>query len=281
MGKWQQTSYWFTELVCIVSSSALSMMCNLAKCAFLPPNAKLLPSSILTERRCFQPKRAPLSQSSPATRVTMLRVQKKRRPDHWDKNMSSLSGRFLPLDPRDEAILDVLENSSRSPFIESYDMDRRPSDVCDGIIAPSTSRKWSKRSEAARKRWSDPVYRAKMLEKRAEKRRRDAEESDELDESSKKLEIGCMDSITLSDESKAQAINAYARSNKLRSEKITAFHKNRKVWMEERLQDSPQNLSEKEYVQKKIDQREKRRQSAIKRNKLIKAKKDAEDVDEQ
>lgn len=253
-------------------------MSSLYLCGFLPPNAKLLPSSIiLAEQRCILPiHRQPRVGS--AARVTMLRVQKKRRPEDWDKNVSSLSGRFLPMDPRDEAILDVLENTSRSPFIPSYGMDVRPSDVHDGIVAPSVSPKWSKRSEAARKRWSDPMYRAKMLEKRAEKRRRDAEESDE---SSKRLEIGCMDSITLSDESKAKAINAYARSNKLRSEKITAFHKNRKVWMEERLQDSPQNLSEKEYIEKKLELREKRRQSAIKRNNNIKAKKEASNSENQ
>lgn len=235
--------------------------------AFLYPIPLRLSSKFIAQSH--EPVRQSSSAQAPHGQVIMLRVQNKRRPEDWEKKTASLSGRFLPLDPRDEAVLDVLETNSHNHFVDSYGPEGPPSDAYDGPHIPSSSRKWSKRSEAARKRWSDPIYRAKMLEKRAEKRRRDAEESDE---SSKRLEIGCMDSITLSDENKAKAINAYARSNKLRSEKITAFHKNRKVWMEERLHDSPQNLSDEEYVQKKLEAREKRRQAALKRNKNIKTK---------
>lgn len=208
-------------------------------------------------------RRLPRHSSWPST-VTMLRVQDKRRPEDWDRKTSTLSGRFLPMDPRDEKVLDVLESNARGPFVDSYGPEGPPTDAYGGPAMPTEPRKWSKRSEAARKRWADPVYRAKMLEKRAEKRRRDAEANGE-NVKGHKLEIGCMDSVTLSDENKAQAINAYARSNKLRSEKITAFHRNRKLWMETRLDDSPKNLSDDEYVQTKIDLREKRRQSALKR----------------
>lgn len=194
--------------------------------------------------------------------VTMLRVQRKRRPEDWEKRNSGLSGRFLPMDPRDEAILDILGGISQhgEDGEESYGPEGPPSEAYGQTPASGEQRKWSKRSEAARKRWADPEYRAKMLQKRAEKRRRDSDAA-----SIPKIEIGVMDSITLADEPRAKAINAYARSNKLRSEKITAFHKDRKLWMENRLKDSPKHLSEYEKLQKKIQLKEKRRQTALQR----------------
>lgn len=213
--------------------------------------------------------RAPTLQRPPSTssrrkslQVTMLRVQRKRRPEDWDKRNSGLSGRFLPMDPRDEAILDILEGVSprKVDGEESYGSEGPPSEAYGQANISGEPQKWSKRSEAARKRWADPEYRAKMLQKRAEKRRRDSDAA-----SIPKIEIGVMDSITLVDEPRAKAINAYARSNKLRSEKITAFHKNRKLWMENRLKDSPKHLSEKEKQQKKIQLKEKRRRSALQR----------------
>lgn len=196
----------------------------------------------------------------------MLRVQKKRRPEDWNRKKSSLSGRFLPMDSRDEAVLDLLEGGKgegESTDEQSYGPEGPPSNAY-GDSVPGNEKKWSRRSEAARKRWADPAYRAKMLEKRAEKRRRDAEAAGEPPKQHK-VEIGRMDSITLCDEEKAKAINDYARSNKLRSEKITAFHKNRRSWMENRLKDSPSRLSDDEYISKKKEVRERRRQSALKR----------------
>lgn len=202
----------------------------------------------------------------------MLRVQKKRRPEDWERKKSSLSGRFLPMDPRDEAVLDLLEgDGGRAASIEeeTYGPEGPPTDAYGDSVLGGT-KKWSRRSEAARKRWSDPAYRAKMLEKRAEKRRRDAEAAGEPPKQHK-VEIGRMDSITLCDEEKAKAINDYARSNKLRSEKITAFHRNRRLWMENRLKDSPSRLSDEEYVRRKQEIREKRRQSALKREDVKRA----------
>lgn len=241
--------------------------------AFLSVSQSVFAASSATEARraTFCPAHAHRLQErkqrtwpSPAT-VTMLRVQDKRRPEDWDKRNSSLSGRFMPMDPREENVLDVLENFERGPSPETYGPEGPPSDAYGDSGVPLASRKWSKRSEAARKRWADPVYRAKMLEKRAEKRRRDDAASNDEPEKGHKLEIGCMDSIALSEENKANAINAYARSNQLRSEKITAFHRNRKLWMEKRLDDSPKHLSDDQYLQKKLDIQEKRRQAALKR----------------
>lgn len=206
---------------------------------------------------------APTSPKRNSQKVTMLRVQSKRRPEDWEKRNSGLSGRFLPMDPRDEALLDILSGTTPRGSIdeeEPYGSEGPPTEAYGQMATSAEPRKWSKRSEAARKRWADPDYRAKMLQKRAEKRRRDSDAT-----SMRKIEIGVMDSITLADEPRAKAINAYARSNKLRSEKITAFHKNRKLWMENRLKDSPKHLSEKEKLDKKIQLKEKRRQSALQR----------------
>lgn len=187
--------------------------------------------------------------------------------------MTTLSGRFLPMDPRDERVLDVLESeNSRSILV---DISQNP----DGPAGPfsdsaTRTKKWSKRSEAARKRWADPAYRAKMLAKRAAKRRLDAD----AEGKQHRLEIGCMDSITLCDDDKAKAINDYVRSNKLRSEKLSAFHQNTKEWMENRLSEgrSVSQMSDEEYVLHKKEQRERRRQSALKRVRNIKEKKKKE-----
>lgn len=200
----------------------------------------------------------------------MLRVQKKRRPEEWDKNMSNLSGRFLPMDPRDENILNALEAETvlGSDIEESYGPDGPPASAY-GDYAPST-KKWSKRSEAARKRWADPVYRERMLKKRAEKKQRDAEAAGGPPKP--KVEIGRMDSITLCNDDKAKAINDYVRSNKLRSEKITAFHRDRRQWMENRLKDSPARLTDDEYLKRKLELRERRRSNARKREEAKRAK---------
>lgn len=206
----------------------------------------------------------------------MLRVQKHRLPEDWDKRVSKLSGRFLPLDPGDETVLDVLENdSAHSVSVEDayYGPEGPPSEEYGASMGLALSKKWSKRSEAARKRWADPAYRAMMLKKRAEKRRRDAEASGELPKQHK-VEIGRMDSVTLSGDDKAKAINAYARSNKLRSEKITAFHRNRKTWMETRLSDSRFRVSDEDYVARKKKTQENRQEFA--RQRAIKRKQNAQ-----
>lgn len=201
----------------------------------------------------------------------MLRVQKMRRPENWDKITSSLSGRFLPLDPRDEEIIDLLVRDS-NPFVsleDVYNAEGPPVGAFDD--GTTGQRKWSRRSEAARRRWADPAYRVKVLEKRAEKRRKSAE----MSEGHKaKVEIGPVDSITLCNDDKAKRINDYARSNKLRSEKLTGFHRNRKQWMENRLRDSPMRLSDEEYVDRKIEKRERRRYFALEREKRMKAERE-------
>lgn len=183
----------------------------------------------------------------------MLRVQKHRIPEEWSNESRGISNRFLPLDPGDEVILDELAGTSTESRAEQLGpgasvFDSSASNVYGGGVGegpPAAAygpgggrsedgRKWSKRSEAAKKRWADPEYRAKMLAKRQEKRRQDAE-AGLIVEGKAKVEIGRLDSITLSGEEKAAAINAYARSNTRRSEKLMRFHRDERTWMENRL----------------------------------------------
>lgn len=155
--------------------------------------------------------------------VTMLKVRKSRRAEAWgNKDASVLSGRFLPLDPREEVVLNALEEDPHS-----YGSEGPPSSAYSGAGEPARPKTWNTRAEAAKRRWQDPEYRAKMLAKRqSTKQRRNST-----------MEIGAMESITLCDDERAKEINDYVRSNKLRSEKITFYHRNRKAWMDARLED--------------------------------------------
>jgi hypothetical protein len=222
-----------------------------------------------TRARPWRP--APPRRSFPMTpcghqSTTMLRVQQRRRPEDWDKRQESLSGRFLPLDPGDEALLDELE--------------RTGADAADGGLSfgpdgpplaaygtSATGPTWSKRADAAKKRWADPVYRANMLAKRAEKKLRDIQAGLIPDpETKRKVHIGRLDSITLSSEEKAKAINAYARSNKKRSEKITAYHFDRAAWMAKRLSSGEESRLKSSQVDYKKDRQLKRQAAARKRH---------------
>lgn len=142
----------------------------------------------------------------------MLRVPKHRRPPP----PPGLSGRFLPLDADDERLLDELARGRHMPGGRFAD---------DGG-SEKEKEAWSNRSEAAKKRWADPTYRAMMLTKR---RRKKAAEG--------KVRIGSMDSVTLSGDEKAREINDYVRSCKRRSESLEAFHRDGAGWMKRRLEE--------------------------------------------
>lgn len=200
-------------------------------------------------------------------RVTMLRVQRKRRPNDWEKKNSELTGRFLPLDPRDEKVLDALEEGARPPELVKFGPEGPPS-LAYGSSGAAHVKQWSKRSQAAQKRWADASYRARMLKMRAEKKLLNEKKngvSPKRVPPKHKVEIGPMDSVTMCNDDKARAINQYTRSNKVRSEKLSSFHRNRKVWMERRLGEGEGNLSDEEYVAKKKEIQEKRRNIALKR----------------
>lgn len=197
----------------------------------------------------------------------MLRVRPGRKPEDWDARMSHLSGRFLPLDPGDEVLLDVLESGFKRGGVEAveYGPEGPPVEAYGSASLNGRSGKWSKRSEAARKRWADPAYRAKMIAMREEKKKRDEDASAPK---THKVEIGRMDSITLCDDDKAKAINDYARSNKRRSEQMTAFHHDKRTWMESRLSDGVAARWTDNYVEGKLLKKEKRRQAALRRHAL-------------
>lgn len=189
------------------------------------------------------------STSSACHRVqpSMLRVSKHRRPPQ----SPGLSGRFLPFDPGDEAILDELESEKRTFRAESTE-DGRGEDGSTGTSPEKTV--WSRRSEAAKKRWADPTYRAKMLKKRRRKV-----------EAAGKVRIGSMDSITLSGDEKAREINDYVRSCKRRSESLAAFHRDGAAWMKKRLDDG-EDLRRGREVEGLLKRRERRREVARKRH---------------
>lgn len=171
----------------------------------------------------------------------MLRVQKRRRPEDWEKRLSSLSGRFLPLDPADEAVLDVLERRNDKNSTEEDLIPCGPEGPPSRAYGTLSKTKWSKRAEAAKKRWADPAYRAKMLAMRAEKRQQDIEAGIKSPPKMKRrVQIGRLDSITLSSEEKAKAINSYALSNKRRSEKLTLYHRDQRTWIANRLSSGEQ-----------------------------------------
>lgn len=203
--------------------------------------------------------------------VYMLRVRRSRLPRDWGDKSSSLSGKFLPLDPKDENVLEALEDYASGAKYGKVDDDfgeegQSASAYQDSAESGRTG-EWSKRSEGAKKRWSDPLYRQKMLEKRAEKKKANAAARGPTRH---RIEIGTMDSITLCDDDKARAINDYARSNRLKSEKLTAYHRDRRTWMETRLsqgEDLRWRLNRVEYKKQRQDKRreEARRRHARKR----------------
>ncbi|KAA8491813.1 hypothetical protein FVE85_8295 [Porphyridium purpureum] len=110
--------------------------------------------------------------------------------------------------------------------------------VADGIPQVNSSesdqeKKWSRKSEAAKRRWANPEYRRKILAKRRAKMA--AAKLAEKPVRTRGVQIGAMDSVTHSSDEKAAAINRYARSLKLRSERMQLYKRDQMTWMNERL----------------------------------------------
>jgi hypothetical protein len=216
---------------------------------------------------------------------SMLRVQDRRKPDDWDKRNESLSGRFLPLDPSDEVVLDELERAA--PGGRAAEDPEGPPATAYGTAASGP--KWSKRAEAAKKRWADPLYRAKMLDMRAAKKERDllnaggvvGEEKGSPGKAArkKKLQIGKLDSITMSRAEMANAINEYAQSNQRRSEKLASFHRDRATWMARRLSDG-QMLRDGLDSDDSKKKRQEERQAVARKRHVVRAKAKAANINE-
>ena len=192
-------------------------------------------------------------------RVTMLKVPKSKRPAEWQS--TGLSGRFLPLDPKDETVIDVLESKDRDRN-EEYGLEGPP----DSAYGHKSRKAWNKRAAAAKKRWEDPEYRAKMLAKRASTKER-----------KRAMQVGAMESITLCDDERAKEINDYVRSNRLRSEKLTFYHRDRKAWMESRLSEGAGLRWRRENEEYKKMAQEKRKLEARRRHARMRAKKELEE----
>lgn len=196
--------------------------------------------------------------------VRMLKVPKSKRPAGWDGPPTTLSGRFLPMDPRDEMFLDNMNSvpGSRVPDVE-YGSEGPPASAYSGNGEPGRSKVWNKRAAAAKRRWEDPEYRVKMLQKRRATR----------NNNTGKINIGACESITLVDDERAKEINAYARSNRLKSEKISFYHRDRKGWMESRLNQGEELRHRMNKVEYKKQMQEKRQEDARLRHARMRAKK--------
>lgn len=205
-----------------------------------------------------------------ALSITMLKVPKSKRPAAWDGPPTTLSGRFLPMDPRDEMFLD---NMNRKPGAGSaeveYGAEGPPASAYSGSGEPGRSKVWNKRAAAAKRRWEDPEYRAKMLQKR-----RSTKDANGIG-----MRIGACESITLVDDERAKEINNYARSNRLKSEKISFYHRDRKGWMESRLNQGEELRNRMNTVEYKKEMQEKRQEHARLRHARMRAKKDEEELE--
>ncbi|KAJ8904389.1 hypothetical protein NDN08_000908 [Rhodosorus marinus] len=167
-----------------------------------------------------------------------------------------LQGRFLPADS---------ENRHKSEEVDEQNFDIL-GDVREGL--PSSyfelpeEKKWNKRAQAAKKRWADPEYRKKMMEKRNLKKKKGKE-----DEKKDGDEVGSIDSISPPPDDEVQvSSDAQALANKLRSEKLESHHRDKTKWMEERLASGAElrdRLNNDDY---KAKRQEKRKQMAIERH---------------
>mmetsp|Transcript_11342 Transcript_11342/g.30559 ORF Transcript_11342/g.30559 Transcript_11342/m.30559 type:complete len:323 (+) Transcript_11342:192-1160(+) len=90
---------------------------------------------------------------------------------------------------------------------------------------------WSRRSEAAKRRWADPKYRKKILEKRR------AKMMAARTKNAPRVRIDTTDSVTLSSDEKAAKLDRYVRSNQLRAEARRRYLHDQHEWMRARLAD--------------------------------------------
>jgi len=164
-----------------------------------------------------------------------------------------LQGRFLPADS---------ENMDKTDEVDEENFDIL-GDVREGL--PSSyfelpeQQKWNKRAQAAKKRWEDPEYKKKVMQKRNLKKKKDRDQ------------VGPIDSISPPPDDEVQVgSDAHAQANKLRSEKLESHHRDKIKWMEERLASGAElrdRLNNDDY---KAERKEKRKQMAIERHRKMK-----------
>lgn len=123
---------------------------------------------------------------------------------------------------------------------------------------------WSNRSQAAKRRWADPVYRETLLKKRRDNAAPAARAS--------RLVIGPVDSVVFSPSpvqseiwrSKADEINAWARANQLRREAALRWRDDPIGATEARLESGEELRSRLDNTTYRIVLQEQRRESALK-----------------
>eukprot|EP00186_Timspurckia_oligopyrenoides_P002069 CAMPEP_0182442482 /NCGR_PEP_ID=MMETSP1172-20130603/1390_1 /TAXON_ID=708627 /ORGANISM="Timspurckia oligopyrenoides, Strain CCMP3278" /LENGTH=198 /DNA_ID=CAMNT_0024637359 /DNA_START=204 /DNA_END=800 /DNA_ORIENTATION=- len=169
---------------------------------------------------------------------------------------SSLQGRFVPLIPsiEQEMALDR-PDAGNEEEMDEYGL------VSDGLPKrepefSSEKRSWSTKSQAAKRRWANPEYRQKILEKRR------AKVASKKSNVTPRVQIGTMDSVALSTDEKAAEIIRYCRSNQLRSEAMRRFRRDPLGWMNEKLQSGQEHRERKNSAEHKLQQKQKRSESA-------------------
>uniref|UniRef100_A0A7S1THJ2 Uncharacterized protein n=1 Tax=Compsopogon caeruleus TaxID=31354 RepID=A0A7S1THJ2_9RHOD len=143
---------------------------------------------------------------------------------------------------------------------ELDDEDRLPSSIALADNASDSRSRWSRRAEAAKKRWADPEYRAKMMSSR-----RRAKDSANASLHHPRVEIGPMDSIVGSSDQKARMIIAYANANAKRAEKVRNFHQNQAQWIQDRLDAGAESRELRSSEQRKLETQQRRSEIARKR----------------
>lgn len=238
--------------------------------------------------RSFMPwKRRLNGLHGPLRSVTMLNL---RRGIREGPESRSLRGRFVPPSSLEVEMKqlnslqsnDLLSSSSdataRSSEFASHTEEETDEGLYDGgLSAPGnvdngSKRRWNRRSEAAKKRWADPEYRAKMMNSRQKTKREKASQN-------KRVEIGPMDSIVGSSDQKSKMIMDYAIANAKRADKIRRFHHQRASWMRERLsggQDKRDSFNNDDF---KLERKQKRSEVARKRQQRRKSE-DGETIEE-
>ena len=149
-------------------------------------------------------------------------------------------GRFLPendvvtYEAEMEALDRLEENKmetepSLQDRFERFDGDMRG----DDLTARGTTTLKNRRSELAKQRWSDPVYKEKILAKRTQTKA--ARSASHTNESTAKQDGALVSPVT---NSSCNASSPVSKKHSERSRKLRMMRENQNLWMQERLQPS-------------------------------------------
>mmetsp|Transcript_4098 Transcript_4098/g.5368 ORF Transcript_4098/g.5368 Transcript_4098/m.5368 type:complete len:403 (-) Transcript_4098:35-1243(-) len=212
---------------------------------------------------------------------------KKKRKEKKKKAESSplYRGKFMKI----VDTLEVLDIEQRTAALRQVDEKRFPNNedeaydkmgpVREGIKTVKVSHTWNTRSEAARKRWQDPEYKAKVLAKRRdtiEKKKKAKEEmlKSQLETNKQKEQVPNLTDVLsrldgeiyeISDQDLLEAVQKDIRSNKKRSDAMKKRYRQNNEWMEDRLKDGEELRSRLNNDEYKKERQRKRAEVARRR----------------